>query len=122
MTLHPFTSISRRRRTGERRHFYGSVTHRLTGVRPHTIREEMLLMTDLLQLLNNHELYPIFARRSQPNAPGSRAGDTGDRGRISQRLSDESLARVLKEHLCRTGRFRIQRDPTIPNRDSGVLR
>ena len=87
-----------------------------------SIHTSRLLVTDLLQLLNNHELYPIFARRSQPNAPGSRAGDTGDRGRVSQRLSDESLARVLKEHLCRTGRFRIQRDPTIPNRDSGVLR
>jgi hypothetical protein len=41
-----------------------------------------LLGTDLSHLLNNHELDAIFARHSQPNAPGSRAGYTGDRGRV----------------------------------------
>jgi hypothetical protein len=40
---------------------------------------------------------------------------------FSPRLKDEPLASVLKEDLCRTGRFRIQRDPTFPKRDSGVL-
>jgi hypothetical protein len=41
---------------------------------------------------------------------------------LSSRLNDKPLARALKEYLCRTGRFRIQLDPTIPNRDGGILR
>ena len=35
-----------------------------------------------VSLLNNRELDPIFARRSQPNVPGSRAGYKGHRGRV----------------------------------------
>ena len=60
-------------------------------------------MTDLSQLLNNRELDPIFARRSEPNVPDRVLGIRDIEAEFSPRLNDKPLARVLKEHLRRTG-------------------
>ena len=76
-----------------------------------------LLGTDLAHLLNNRELDAIFARRSQPNVPGSRAGHTGDRGRVLTAFERQILGARVQEtsvpnrairylagpHLCEQG-------------------
>ncbi len=41
---------------------------------------------------------------------------------FSLRSNDKPLARVLKEQLCRTGRFRIENEPCFANGDGAILR
>ena len=82
-----------------------------------SIHTSRLLGTDLSHLLNNRELDAIFARRSQPNVPGSRAGYTGDRGRVLTAFERQVLGARVQEtsvpnraipylagpHLCEQG-------------------
>jgi hypothetical protein len=61
------------------------------------VNTSRLLGTDLSHLLNNRELDAIFARRSQPNVPGSRAGHTGDRGRVLTAFERQVLGARVQE-------------------------
>jgi hypothetical protein len=89
----------------------------VTGEQSRSLPTRRLLGTDLSHLLNNRELDAIFARRSQPNVPGSRAGHTGDRGRVLTAFERQVLGARVQEtsvpnrairylagpHLCEQG-------------------
>ncbi len=90
--------------------------HAQTGFRPcqmygcRVIRSESadtadVARTDLSRFPNNREQDLTFARRFQPNVPGSGAGFKEIGTGFSPRMNDKTLARAFKEHLCRIRRF-----------------
>ena len=86
-----------------------------------------LVETDLSQLLDSCKLGLScklgmnIARLFNPTTRGV-VNTWNSKAELLPRLNDESLTCVLKEHLCRTKRFLIERSLTFTSRESGILR